>query len=173
MSHVRCRLARQMGDGAAGSAMICAHLERHTTGDSGTFGELNMPSIGLDGLRLQTGECPWRDNKPFVSCIPPGLYGCQWRESPRFGWTYEVVDVPDRTHIIIHIGNWCGDVDLSLRSDVEGCILLGMGSGVLAGQQAVLNSGNALTKLYAATKGEMLLLEITETWDNPKGSDGG
>lgn len=64
-----------------------------------------------------TLERPWQDNQPNVSCIPPGHYKCQRIRSPKFGWTFEVLHVPDRTHVLFHSGNTI--------EDTHGCILVG------------------------------------------------
>ena len=50
-------------------------------------------------------ERPWLDNERNVSCIPEGMYALDWRNSPKFGKRLHVLDVPDRSHILIHVGN--------------------------------------------------------------------
>ncbi len=62
-------------------------------------------------------ENPWLENRKWVSCIPEGIYICKRKISPRFGETFEVTNVPDRTHIVFHWGNW--------ERDTLGCILVG------------------------------------------------
>lgn len=71
-----------------------------------------------------TLELPWRDNRKRVSCIPPGNYRCERCKLKRYRITgtqilnaWEIMDVPDRTGILIHTGNW--------ESDTEGCIIIG------------------------------------------------
>ena len=65
-----------------------------------------------------TVEKPWKNNKPFVSCIPAGKYTITKGNSPRFGPdTWQVMDVPGRTHILFHVGNF--------SNDVVGCIAVG------------------------------------------------
>ena len=63
-----------------------------------------------------TLEDPWRDNQPNISCIPPGFYWCERVQSPKFGDTFTVLDVPGRTLIRFHWG--------SKPDDTEGCILV-------------------------------------------------
>lgn len=116
--------------------MTEAVLIRRRTSDQGTFGELTV-----DGLTFATGELPADAAHP---CIPTGEYDVQWQPSPRFGEKYTLQNVEGRTHILIHAGNCCGDVAKGLKSDVEGCILLGKSVGSLAGQEAVLQSGDAV-----------------------------
>ena len=71
-----------------------------------------------NGFHLQTLENPWLNNEPYISCIPSAIYECQRINSPRFGNTFEVIDVPERTHILFHWGNY--------EKDTLGCILLGL-----------------------------------------------
>jgi hypothetical protein len=62
-------------------------------------------------------EPAWVDNALNISCIPAGSYECVWTTSSRFGKVYHVLDVPYRTGIEIHPGNY--------HTDTQGCILLG------------------------------------------------
>lgn len=84
--------------------------------EQGTFG-----TLVTDGFSCVTVERPWRDNKNKVSCIPEGTYRCEFGASskniPVSNMAYEVLDVPNRTVIKIHIANW--------PADLEGCIGLG------------------------------------------------
>ena len=74
-----------------------------------------------------------RLNKPNESCIPVQQYICRRVRSPKFGETFMIAGVPNRTNILYHAGNVAGDT--------LGCILLGQTVGKLKGQRAVLNSG--------------------------------
>lgn len=79
----------------------------------GTFGVLRVGQVPF----ALTLERPWEDNAQNVSCIPAGRYRCRKIRSPRFGNTYEVCDVPSRTHVLFHKGNY--------MYDTQGCILIG------------------------------------------------
>jgi Family of unknown function (DUF5675) len=114
-------------------------LTRTETGDDGTFGHIMTDS----GLCLRSGELPWRDNEPGHSSIPIGTYEVVWALSPTRGWCYHVIKVADRIDIEIHPANFCGDRTLSLKSDLEGCICLGMFVGPMNGQKAILESRKA------------------------------
>ena len=79
-------------------------------------------------LICYTIELPYKDNLPQVSCIPEGEYFIVKRYSKRFGWHFEILQVPHRSLILFHPAN---DALLELR----GCIapvsqLLGAGSGI-------------------------------------------
>ena len=95
---------------------------------SGTFGVLRM-----DGeVFCVTLEPPDRGNLPDVSCIPAGEYECCRVETPSFGTTFEIADVPGRTHILFHQGN--------VVADTHGCVLLGRSFGHVGGERAVVAS---------------------------------
>lgn len=107
------------------------HVEliRLEESSQGTLG-----AIRIDGrLFCACLELPDRGNAANISRIPPGNYICAKTVSPRFGETYEVLDVPQRSHILFHAGN--------TDDDTQGCILLGKYWGNLKGERAVLNSG--------------------------------
>ena len=108
-------------------------LKRVHTGNFGTFGVLmehDHPPFAL------TLEPAWKNNATNISCIPANDYSCFPVDSPRFGKTWEVVDVPDRTHILFHKGNIAGPKD----SDTLGCILVAERFDLLGSIPAVLSS---------------------------------
>lgn len=112
--------------------MKTALLVRDSTGDQGTFGLLTTS----DGEHaFHTLELPFRDlngdgvGDPQKSCITVGAYSCKWMLSPHHGWCYHVLDVPQRSGILIHPANFAGDVDLGWQSELLGCIALGMAAG--------------------------------------------
>ncbi len=105
---------------------------------NGTFGVL----LGEDGYPVcVTLENPWKENKPAISCIPAGSYQVMPVNSPKFGPTWEVIDVEGRTHILFHKGN--------THMDTHGCILVGTRYGQLSGIPAVLESNAAFVHLMA------------------------
>ena len=107
-------------------------LTRTHESDEGTFGSL----ASKDGrLLVHTGECPWRDNAPYKSCVPEGSYFVNRHNSPKFGDCCILSPTEPRSLILIHLGNYCGDVDKGYRSDVQGCIVVGMGRRKLQGKR--------------------------------------
>ena len=112
-----------------------ANLFRLMRSDQGTLGKLFC-----EEFVSYTLELPWRDNKRSISCIPEGSYNVKMRISPKYGKVYWVSDVPNRSFILIHSGNFAGDTSKKFKTHVNGCILLGKNRGLLAGQLAVLNS---------------------------------
>ena len=116
-------------------------LKRTDTGREGTFGE-----IWIDGEPFCfTAELPWRGNKPFVSCIPTGTYVFSRHQSPKFGDCCQVVKVEGRSSILLHRGNFAGREPL--KSDVQGCVVVGERIGRIAGQKAVISSSSAFARL--------------------------
>lgn len=141
-------------------------LVRTETSAEGTFGKLIV-----DGRVLcVTGELPAQAGDPDVEnergtdCIPAGVYECQLRQSPKFGRVYEVRGVPDRSLILIHKGNFCGDKRQGYSSDVEGCILLGMRTGILENQKVISQSREAFEKFMMLMAGRPFTLSVE--WEN-------
>jgi len=130
-------------------------IVREQSTDAGTFGWLTTTS----GFVCHTLELPWRKNERRISCIPPGRYVALLHNSPKFGKTVWLQDVPGRSEILIHAGNVAGDRNKGLRSDVDGCILVGSSRGHLYGQPAVLQSRVALNHLLKTVPG-VLSIEI-------------
>jgi hypothetical protein len=106
--------------------------------------EVTLGRLLHEGLSLYTVERPWFDNKAFVSCIPDGNYRIKRVDSPRFGKNmWEVAEVPNRTHILLHTANY--------PHNVKGCI--GLGKGVYTDMSGVTSSKKAITDFYNATEG--------------------
>lgn len=136
--------------------MMRVTLERLETSDAGTFGRLILPNT-----TLFTGELPWRNNQPSISCIPKGLYSVYWSLSPRFGRKMLIVTpVTNRTGIRIHSANFMGDATKGYRSQLNGCIALGERLGKLDGQKALLVSSPAVRKFETFVNGRTFQLEI-------------
>lgn len=134
-------------------------LTRLRASAQGTFGVLASP-----GFFGHMAELPWRDNLPNVSCIPAGEYRCVPRVSARYGRHYHLLGVPGRSMILIHSGNWAGDVGQGYRTHSQGCLLTGRHVGVLDGQAAVLSSRAALSDLLAALCEQPFTLRIEEAF---------
>lgn len=90
------------------------------------------------GVLAVTLERPWLNNKQQVSCIPCGVYICKRVKSPKFGITFEVTNVPNRSHILHHSGNFV--------KDTLGCVILGVRFGKINNTIAVLDSKKAFNK---------------------------
>ena len=71
-----------------------------------------------------TLELPFKNNESNVSCVPAGNYPCKWTRSGRLSvlhgsdfYTYEILNVPERSGIRIHSAN--------SFFQLKGCISLG------------------------------------------------
>ncbi len=116
-------------------------LERFAYSPFGVFGKLIVPEF-----ECFTVERPWLDNKKRESCIPEGKYTLKLGMFNRGGYeAYEVMGVPDRSLIKIHVGN---TID-----DVVGCIALGNALGYLEGKWGVKSSKKAFKELREAMNG--------------------
>ena len=109
---------------------------------TGTLGELILNGK----IICQTLERPWKDNQKEISCIPVGEYVCKRIISPKFGETFEITGVPNRTHILFHSGN-------DAIRDSHGCVLLGMISS-RNGSYQIFKSRIARDKLMEIMKDE-------------------
>jgi len=99
----------------------------------GTNGKLEIKGK----LISNTIELPWRKNEKRVSCIPEGKYLLRRRYSLKFNWHIEVLNVENRSLILLHPAN-------NALLELNGCIapvtrLSGPGLG--------LQSRQALNKL--------------------------
>lgn len=115
-------------------------LIRLEESSQGTFGVLVICSQ----VFCVTLELPDRLNASNISSIPAQQYMCKKAESPRFGKTFEIYDVPSRSLILFHAGN--------LVSSSRGCIILAQYFGKLYGDRAVLNSGDTFKSFMEIMK---------------------
>jgi hypothetical protein len=129
------------------------HLVRLTDTGLATFGHL----VDAESKQIAvTLELPWKDNAHGVSCIPAGTYTAKRRFSPRHhGEVFGLVDVPDRSDIEIHAGNFA--------KDSLGCILLGSSFGEIDEEHCILDSRRAFSRFMASMVGvDELTLTITD-----------
>ena len=85
-----------------------------------------------------------RDNQPSISCIPEGSYEYFKRLSKKNGPVLQLKNVPDRSYIQFHSGNY--------TSQILGCVLPGDSIKWLNRDRIpdVSNSRNTLIKLMNA-----------------------
>lgn len=121
--------------------------------EQGTFGVMTI----CNQVFCITLELPDRLNLANSSSIPAGQYLCKKVSSPRFGETFEITNVPERSHVLFHAGNRI--------KDSRGCILLAQYFGKLQGDRAVLNSGKTFEKFMETLEGiELFSLTIREAY---------
>lgn len=113
-------------------------LTRVSKGENGTFGVM----VYRDQFIATTFELPWKDNQFQISSIPKGLYKVTRYSSAKYKDVFQVMNVPNRDKILIHVGNF--------QKDTKGCILIGLGFGI----DSISESKNALTKLHSTMQNE-------------------
>lgn len=119
-----------------------------------TLGELRLEKNGKTIFECKTLELPWLNNQVRKSCIPAGKYQVVTRFSPKFRNHFHILDVPGRTWILIHAGNY--------YTDILGCVLVGERHLDINGDgfRDVTNSKNTLNKLLQlAPEGFELLIQ--------------
>jgi len=99
-------------------------IKRITEGDKQTEGVLTVYQNcgeGQEGeekvFQCYTLELPWKNNEKRVSCIPKNTYNVEKRYSTKYKNHFHVLDVPNRSYILIHNGNY--------NYHTLGCILVG------------------------------------------------
>jgi hypothetical protein len=144
----------KLGNGRVHMRTPVLRIRRFSLGKYSTVS--NWHVVGTD-FRCIGVERPWKNNQPFISCIPQGTYSMKLGFFSKGGYpAWEVLNVPGRTEIKIHKGN--------RPSESFGCPLPGVYLGVLpnkllashpiigAGshQLAAIDSGIAFTRLMTA-----------------------
>jgi len=130
-------------------------LNRCQTDDKQTLGELYLLSDNEAVLnKWMTLELPDMNNTRYISRIPAGTYNAVIHNSPRFGKTLWIQDVPNRSEILIHQGNY--------HTDIKGCILIGQNHIDINndGLKDVTSSRKSMAKLMSQLQG-LESIEIT------------
>jgi hypothetical protein len=115
-------------------------LNREIESNRGILGAIHTS----DGTEVcKTLELPWQRNMRDVSCIPWGQYNVTNYTSVKYPEAFVVLNVPGRSGILIHAGNFI--------SDIQGCILVGKEWEFMGHprQLAVSYSKNTLNRLLA------------------------
>lgn len=105
------------------------------------------------GFICDTLELPWRNNLNGVSCILPDSYSCVPWYSPTLKRTVvRIEDKHGRKDCLCHNGNFAGDVNAGLTTQVHGCTEVGRGYGNILRpdkvlQYGILKSGDTLSAL--------------------------
>ena len=95
-----------------------AKLTRISKTDKQTLGQLDVGDLSIFTLELpDLNNDGIPNNEVRKSCIPEGIYPVVRHTSPKFGKTFWVKNVPGRSAILIHPGNY--------YYHTLGCILVG------------------------------------------------
>jgi len=107
---------------------------------SRNYGEVQTPGVLVIFdqedvvFQCKSLELPYLENHKNISCIPPGEYDCDRIHHRSFGICYLINNVPERSGILIHIGNYAAmriiferAIERGVRAvDTLGCILVGL-----------------------------------------------
>lgn len=117
--------------------MEVVYLNRIKAEKVQTLGEL----IYKGKVVAKTIELPWLDNNKRISCIPIGKYRVVRRYTAKHGNHFHVLNVPGRSYILIHNGNYF--------KDFLGCIGVGFNHSDLNfdGYLDVTSSKNKMREL--------------------------
>lgn len=92
-----------------------------------TLGELSILNNDGELFKLRTLELPWLNNQRFVSCIPEGVFFCEYRYTTIFKHHYLIKNVPNRTMILFHALNFAGQPNpRTNKVETNGCIGVGL-----------------------------------------------
>lgn len=90
-----------------------------------TLIRLNSSNYSTQGVLIyknstlcHTLELPYIKNQKNISCIPCGIYPIKKIRHPKYEECISILNVPNRSGILIHPGNY--------TRDTRGCILLGL-----------------------------------------------
>ena len=125
-------------------------ITRKTSTDKETIGELRSDDgkFGCDTLELA-----WKNNQRNISCIPTGEYIVKRVFSFKFGWVYEVQNVPNRSAIYLHQGNYF--------FNTLGCILLGsLPKDINGDGQTDIQNSNLIRKAFENYMGKRSFILI-------------
>jgi hypothetical protein len=129
-------------------------LKRFSFTENGIFGQLFDEQSNIVAYTLEHAYQADEGSSTWTPKIPAGQYTCQRGQHQLGGMvapfeTFQVMDVPGHTNILLHCGN--------LEKDSSGCILLG--SGILG--SALTESRKAFASFMAIEDGlESFVIKI-------------
>lgn len=117
-------------------------LIRLEESEQGTFGVLKIDKEVFCVTLEQDDE----ENRENESSIPAQQYICRRIDSPKYGDTFEICNVPGRSNVLFHPGNFI--------ENTKGCVLLGTAFGTINNKRGVLSSGKAFFRFMDEIKEE-------------------
>lgn len=134
-------------------------INRYQEEDKQTIGELILKNRdNEEPFTCHTLELPWRANAKNTSRIPEGEYLAVKHVSPKFGACLWIQEVPNRTEILIHRGNF--------HKDTLGCILVGKNLTDIDGDgyRDVTHSRDTLKKLLEEIDRDIVTVHINDVF---------
>ncbi len=129
--------------------MLEVILKRAWSDHRATLGMLTIKGIQHDPFF--TLENPDR-GEVSDSCIPAGFYNCLPYSGLKWQDVYQVMDVPNRTAILFHSGNF--------ETETTGCILIGLGAEMMEKEPIITHSKIALRRFRELIGGNIFRLTI-------------
>ena len=116
-------------------------IERYPHSKKETIGSGFVLENDFIKYEFNTLELPWKNNEKRVSCIPIGDYKVVKRRSKKYGNHFHILDVPNRSYILIHNANF--------YTQILGCVAVGSDLSDINGDNEidVIDSVNTLEKL--------------------------
>lgn len=136
--------------------MIHLKLIRRKYTDKQTVGTMAVIKDNVFVCSFATLELDWENNKQNNSCIPPSNYSVNHYSSEKYPKAFEVLNVPNRSGILIHNGSY--------NTSSLGCILIGYIHSDINqdGYLDVIHSKDALSRFNDICAGEEIIsLSIT------------
>lgn len=129
----------------------------------GVFGRLLINGVQV----AYTVEQTWRENQPFISCIPAGRYQVESYESPKYGQTWAL------KNLNLDVGVYKGDAlryaclihAANMASELKGCVAFGLDLGMIGREWAAIKSKDITRSIISQIKPDD---QITIIWkDHP------
>jgi len=124
-------------------------ITRGHESDKQTLGLLQIIENEKVIYACYTLELAWKENKHNISRIPSGLYKAKKITRPNKDKAISIIEVPDRSYILIHKGNF--------HTDIRGCILVGR-------SLKYLNKDEYMDVVYSTKTMWEILKTLTDTY---------
>ena len=116
-------------------------IERYPSSEHQVIGNGFVLDNDFINFEFKTLELAWKNNQKQISCIPIGDYKVKKRWSKKFGNHFHILDVPNRSYILIHCANF--------YTQLRGCVAVGDDLSYINGDNEidVVNSTKTLKEL--------------------------
>lgn len=116
-------------------------IERYPSSEHETIGNGFVLDNDFINFEFKTLELAWKNNQKQISCVPIGDYKVKKRWSKKFGNHFHILDVPNRSYILIHCANF--------YTQLRGCVAVGDDLSYINGDNEidVVNSTKTLKEL--------------------------
>jgi hypothetical protein len=133
--------------------LVRTYEEKQTKGD-----------FSFEDFKCKMLELPWLENQKYISCILEGVYFCTKEIHGTFGKCFRIHEVPGRSGVLCHYGNYVASVNPRTGTpDTKGCLLPGVSFADIDGDGYcdVTDSKRTTDRLYDILP-DSFTLKITE-----------